>query len=156
MPKKTGIKTKVSSYGRSLSLIMTADRFAALASHLPEDSEERLAIETMVAQAKETKALDELKAKLNQPLSRETLTRFGWNMLDEEGEKKQRVTAGGREDPRCARGVAGRGVLREAFRVDARRATSDAGRSGTGGSKPARFLEEGYPRDLGPSGHRSR
>jgi len=94
MPKKTGIKTKVSSYGRSLSLIMTTDRFAALASHLPEDSEERSAIEAMVTQAKETKARDELKAKLNQPLSRETLSRFGWNMLDGEAEKKHRVTAG--------------------------------------------------------------
>lgn len=94
MGKKTGIKTKVSSYGRSLSLIMTADRFAALASHLPEDSEERTVIDAMVSQAKETKALDELKAKLNQPLSRETLTRCGWSMLEEEVEKKHRVTAG--------------------------------------------------------------
>ena len=94
MAKKTQIKTKVSSYGRNLSLIMTADRFAALARHLPEDSEERLAIETMVAEAKEIKARDELKAKLNQMLSRETLTRFGWSMLNQEGSKKERVTAG--------------------------------------------------------------
>lgn len=94
MAKKTQIKTKVSSYGRNLSLIMTADRFAALARHLPEDSEERLAIETMVAEAREIKARDELKAKLNQPLSSETLTRFGWTMLDQEGGKKERMTAG--------------------------------------------------------------
>lgn len=94
MPKKTGIKTKVSSYGRSLSLIMTADRFAVLASHLPEDSEERAAIDAMVADARETKARDELKSKLNQPLSNETLTRFGWTMLHQKSGKKERVTAG--------------------------------------------------------------
>lgn len=94
MAKKTQIKTKVSSYGRNLSLVMTADRFAALARHLPEDSEERLAIETMVTEAREIKARDELKAKLNQPLSSETLTRFGWAMLDQGDSKKERVTAG--------------------------------------------------------------
>lgn len=94
MAKKTQIRTKVSSYGRNLSLVMNAGRFAALAKHLPEDSEERVAIEAMVGEAAEIKARDELRSRLNQPLSSETLTRFGWTMLDQKGSKKERVTAG--------------------------------------------------------------
>lgn len=90
MSKKTKIKTKVSAYGRNLSLSMTADRFAAIAKHLPEDSEERNAIEQMVAESYEIKARDELKSKLSQPLSKETLTRFGWDL----GQGKGIITAG--------------------------------------------------------------
>ena len=84
MPRKTKIKTKVSSYGRNLSLIMTASRFAALAELLPEDSEERIAIEQMIKDATKRKSDDELKARLSQPMSNETLTRFGWTLLSDE------------------------------------------------------------------------
>lgn len=85
MAKTSKIKTKVSSYGRNLTLSMTAKRFAALADHLPEDSEERIAIEKMVEESYEVKARDELKSKLNQPLSKETLKRFGWDIHENKG-----------------------------------------------------------------------
>lgn len=90
MAKTNKIKTKVSSYGRNLTLSMTADRFAALADRLPEGSEERIAIEKMVAESHEIKTRDELKSKLSQPLSKETLERFGWDIH----EAKDIITAG--------------------------------------------------------------
>ena len=91
MTKKSKIKTKVSAYGRNLSLTMAADRFDAMAKQLPEDSEERNAIEQMIADARKRKVEDELKSHLNQPMSNGTLARFGWTLLSD---KRDIVNAG--------------------------------------------------------------
>lgn len=89
------IKTSVSSNGRNLRLGMTRQRFAALAAMLPEECEERKAVEGMLAEADRSKFEHGMRAELSQPLAPLTLARFGWNLIGNEN-GKDAITCGTR------------------------------------------------------------
>lgn len=85
MSKTNEIKTKVSSFGKKVTMTMAPQKLEEILKHIPEDHPDRKTLEEAVSTSKETKRIDNLRARLTIPFSHETLNRYGWTMCDEEG-----------------------------------------------------------------------
>lgn len=85
MPKKISIKTRVSAFGRNVTLGMTPAKLEEIIQYLPEGSEDRKILEQIIAKAEDIKKTDTLRANLYQPFSPENLNRFGWTLSENDG-----------------------------------------------------------------------
>lgn len=81
---KTILKTKVANYGKTVAITMDPDSLLKIAEQLPEDSREGKFLRDAHAEALKRAKEDALMDRYKKLFSRETLARFGWNMLEEQ------------------------------------------------------------------------